>query len=504
VIGSANSSTCVAASAAPNHASASFEHEHVVSAAQVLTALFQEGRGKSFAVVESSLQHVHYGSDLCVFLLAAIWSRDLPLMEAFLLLVKTEIKKTDEFCGAASSPATAVDSAAAVQAGYVHDSEPSTGAACLHACVQLGFYEGTLALLNFGVPVDAINPFASPREAFETPVPHAHSALMTAAMSNVPCSDMLDVAGLLLAHGANATFLADDALVSRICSSLPSEASSSIKKSLAAIKRFMQNHTPVQGNFDPPFVHIAAVVATHDSITKTKGKGRKLAVCDCRSGLCQLSPVTDSCCPCMIRDAGHRVGVPPFWNHSDMSLSSIDTCIYRLSRQSNDNDCDVNASVLRAVDTICSASEPLVAMKTAWSVLGDDEYGSELLLRCRNQVSGQLALAAVVAMMQGAAQFIDGAMIGREVRSGIGRVWIKAVKYELQQQQRFVTILATLSWMLLQLEDDVFKQLTTGNLPAHVRGSHRRCVVYLFLHILVSLDTLFFVVLWSSRIGLCL
>jgi hypothetical protein len=72
----------------------------------------------------------------------------------------------------------------------------------------------------------------------------------------------------------------------------------------------------------------------------------------------------------------------------------------------------------------------------------------------------------------------------------------------LQQQQRFVTILATLSWMLLQLEDDVFKQLTTGNLPAHVRGSHWRCIVF-FLLVLVSLDS-FFVVLWSSRIGLCL
>ena len=50
----------------------------------MLAVLLQEGNGKAFSVAASSLLHAHYGSDMCLFILAAVWARDLLLVEAFL------------------------------------------------------------------------------------------------------------------------------------------------------------------------------------------------------------------------------------------------------------------------------------------------------------------------------------------------------------------------------------------------------------------------------------
>lgn len=131
-----------------------------------------------------SLHNVDCGSELFGFVLAAVWARGLPLIEAFLRLIKVEMKKANEFCGVYVSAAS--DDAS---------TPPSIGAACLHACVQLGYYEGTLLLLNFGVPVDIPHPRPVTCSLLDELPSYVHTSLVTAVISGLSCGRMLDIVG---------------------------------------------------------------------------------------------------------------------------------------------------------------------------------------------------------------------------------------------------------------------------------------------------------------------
>ncbi len=478
--------------AALHHSSASLDHEQVTRVARVLAALLQEGRGNGFAVLEklvSSMHHVHCGSDLCHFLLAAIWARDLPLIEAFLRLIKVQIQKADEFCRGEHSVATA---AAASDAATTAVSALSMGGACLHTCVQLGYYEGVIMLLNFGVPVDVTRPIVAAGDPLEVSPPYAVTALMTAVTSDLPCDNMLRVAGLLIARGANASFLSKEASIAEL-SSISRATGSKVKSTSAAISRLVQENS-THGRFKQPFAHITAVISTRDSITKTTTAATKVAVCSCRSGLCQLSRTMGSAkhCPCLTRDTAHRVAVPPFWDHATMSISGIERCVDSIKNETENGihrqeSCKLlpRSSILCSADAMCEGLKPLVAMKTGWTVLEDDQYASGLLSGCRVGVADELAVAAAVAMMLGVAAFIDCAMAAIELGVDIGRSWIQSLKHELcwqqqqqqqqkqklqqqKQQQHLMALPATFSWMLLQLEENVYKHLNDERLPEHV------------------------------------
>ena len=156
--------------------------------------------------------------------------------------------------------------------------QSSIGAACLHACVRLGYFEGhppfttpstkssskpqpnpspetlpgTLAFLNYHVPVDApdLQPPASSgslRTALMeviciTPhMLHLSRRPSQLASSDLPLSTVLDIAGLLLSRGAASSFLQGDT------------ASAAVYKHSVAISRMIRAST-VDNIFQPNFV----------------------------------------------------------------------------------------------------------------------------------------------------------------------------------------------------------------------------------------------------------
>ena len=155
--------------------------------------------------------------------------------------------------------------------------QSSIGAACLHACVRLGYFEGhppfttpstksskpqpnpspetlpgTLAFLNYHVSVDApdLQPPAtsgSLRTALMeviriTPhMPHLSCQPSQVASSDLPISTVLDIAGLLLSRGAARSFLQGNT------------ASAAVYKHSVAISRMIRAST-VDNIFQPNFV----------------------------------------------------------------------------------------------------------------------------------------------------------------------------------------------------------------------------------------------------------
>ena len=433
------------------------------SSAKVLAAIFQEGCGEGFRAIEPPQQHMYYGSDFSFCVLSAVWARDLPLIEAFLRLVKVELNACDEFCGssASSSNVSVPVSAAAVSSAP----SISIGAACLHASVELGYYEGALAFLNFGVPVDILFGVAPVQDNDDVEGRQLLTALQKVVGINAPQTTVLNIAGLLISQGADVAFLKDASLS-------PSEA-----RQCASINNFIRQYTS-NGTFRPPFVCTSTTISTRDSITKTKSVlGHKHLACQCRSGLCQLSRTTSSSspCPCLtqFREAAHRIDVPPFWNNSHMSMSGIESCIRGLglcnSGTQADEDCLGAAGIVHAADAMCTDIEPLVAMKSGWSILASDAYTKHI---CSGAgATDDLILAGLVSMIDGLARFMDGAKYGTRHGVMIGRAMRTAIKKEIVQQENVNgrnTIPATLAWFLIQFEEDFFNGVSRKILPEYV------------------------------------
>ncbi len=396
-------------------------------------------------------------------MLSAVWARDLPLIEAFFRLVKVELNSCDEFCGsvAPSSSVCAPGSAAAVSCAP----SMSIGAACLHASVELGYYEGTLAFLNFGVPVDILFGVPPAQDDDDVEGRQLLTALQKVVASNAPQTTVLNIAGLLISQGADASFLTDASL------------SSSEARRCAYINHFIRQYTS-NGKFRPPFVNTSTAISTRDSITKTKSAlCHKHLACQCRSGLCQLSRTTSSSapCPCLtqFREAAYKIDVPPFWNNSHMSMSGIESCIRHLGLCNTgtqaDEDCLGAVCIAHAADAMCTEIEPLVAMKSGWSVLASDTYIKHM---CSGSgATDDLILAGLVAMIYGLAEFMDGVKYGRRYGVMIGRDMIKTMKKYIGQQKNDDSrnaIPATLAWFLIQFEEKFFEGVSRKVLPEHV------------------------------------
>jgi hypothetical protein len=118
---------------------------------------------------------------------------------------------------------------------------------------------------------------------------------------------------------------------------------------------------------------------------------------------------------------------------------------------------------------MCEELEPLVAMKTGWTVIESDEYAGGVSLG----VGDKLILAGVVAMIGGLARFIDSDGYGANYGVAVGRACIKSMKRGIRQEQQqsrwHVTFPASLAWLLMQLEDKFFKEIARKLLPEHVR-----------------------------------
>jgi hypothetical protein len=448
-------------------AQATTSRQQTEIAAKVLSALFQDGCSDKFLPMVPSLHNLTFGSDFCFCVLAAVWARNSTLIEAFLRLVKVELKACDEFCGSLPETVGSPNAAAAVPSSMP---TMSIGTACLHAAVELGYYEGSLIFLNFGVPVDSLCPAAPIPVDRDDLLARSCTALEKIAMSDVPQQIILNIAGLLISHGADVSFLSNAA-----CSS--STAASTFRKNCVSINSFVRSNSS-NGRFRPPFVHTSAAVATRDSITKMKSASCcKHLVCQCRSGLCQLSRAAASPrpCPCLteFRDPAYRVEIPPFWNHAHMSVSGIERCVSQLGVDDMREHCDDNVcgsvGIMLAADAMCEELEPLVAMKTGWTVIESDKYAGEVSLG----VGDKLILAGVVAMMGGLARFIDSYGYGGNYGVAVGRPWIKAMKRSIRQEQEqsrcHVAFPASLAWLLMQLEDKFFKEIARKLLPEHVR-----------------------------------
>jgi hypothetical protein len=444
----------------------SLDYEKAESAALVLTALFQEGHSDCFKSVASSLQRMDCGSDLYVSLLAAVWGRDLPLIEAFFRHVKMELGNADEFCGVSPAASPCAAGAAASRA-----SATSIGIACLHASVELGYYEGVLAFLNFGVPVDGSCHLCFYQSSPFVFHQHAFTALMRASCSDMPISIVQDVAGLLLSRGADASFLAEHELPS---------AAPTAPKSFHAIKTFFREHTS-NGVFRPPFVHMSSAVASRDTVVKAKSKkfSRKSCICTCRSGLCQLSRASSSSapCPCLanLRDPFHKVSAPLFWSHPHMSFSAIESCVKVLESRSTSRACPRDS--LACADAVVAAAalrqslSPLAAMKTGWAVLNDPQYAMQMLNGNAVEMDNMM-LAGALAMMGGLADFIDCQRYSKQCSAGVGSLWLKTMNDDMHRQQHmqtFVNAPAALAWMLLQLEAELFNLTNVWSLSQSVR-----------------------------------
>jgi hypothetical protein len=460
------------------HTADSLEHRQIVTSAQVLAVLLQEGNGKAFSVAASSLLHAHYGSDMCLFILAAVWARDLLLVEAFLRHIKIQLNLCDQFCGSESAAATSPS----VLSNESLNTAPSLGALCLHTSVQLGYPEAILAFLNFGVPVDACLVAVRGRSAdgvLETCTPT--TALMEVVSSRLPLDTILSVAGILIARGADKSFLADEANLAAL--------SQSVLESATAVKRMIRNNTS-NGNFRAPFVHIVSAVATRDSLTSTQKKAcLKRVACRCRSGLCQLSRSSSTPAPCCCLNqsgdaafksiASHKVAVPSFWENSHMSVSRIENCIQRLERNNvqrcpRDN-CLVSAGVVQAADAMSEDLDALVVMKSGWTVLDSDEYTGGLISSGRAWLLDELKIAALTAMIGGLMDFVDVALghYGVRITSAWKRLMTRGIRQQHSPKDVSVAVTATLAWRVLLLEENVFEILRQNALPEHVRGLYR-------------------------------
>ena len=455
------------------YAADSLEHRQIVTTAHVLAVLLQEGNGKAFSAAASSLLHTHYGSDILFFILAAVWARDLLLVEAFLRHIKVQLNSCDEFCGCTSPSVLSNESL---------NTAPSLGALCLHTSVQLGYPEATLAFLNFGVPVDArLVAVRGPSADGVLAACSSTTALMQIVSSSLPLDTILSIAGMLIARGADKSFLADDAHVAAL--------SQSARESASAVKRMIRNNTS-NGKFHSPFVHIVSTVATRDSLTSTQKKAcLKRIVCRCRSGLCQLSrsSITPAPCCCLNQSgdsalksiASHKVAVPSFWENSHISVSKIENCIRKLElnnvqRLSRDN-CLVPAGVVQAAHALSEDLDALVVMKSGWTVLDSDEYAVGVLSSGKEWLLDELKIAGLTAMIGGLMDFVDSALGQYGVR--IASIWKRLMTRGIRQQRSLkdvrVAVTATLAWRVLLLEENVFEVLRKHALPEHVRGLHR-------------------------------
>jgi hypothetical protein len=460
------------------HTADSLEHRQIVTSAQVLAVLLQEGNGKAFLVAASWMLHTRYGSDMCILILAAVWARDLLLVEAFLRHIKVQLNSCDEFCGSESAAATSPS----VLSNESLNTAPSLGALCLHTSVQLGYPEAILAFLNFGVSVDARLAAVRGRSAdgvLETCAPT--TALMEIVSSRLPLDTILIIAGILIARGADTSFLADEPHLAAL--------SQSVLESAAAVKRMIRNNS-FNGKFHAPFVNIVSTVATRDSLTGTHKKAcLKRVACRCRSGLCQLSRSSSTPAPCCCLNqsgdaasksiASHKVAVPSFWENSHISVSKIENCIRKLElsnvqRCIRDNSL-VSADVVQAADAMSEELDALVVMKSGWTVIDSDEYTGGLISSGRAWLLDDLKIAALTAMIGGLMDFVDVALGHYGVR--IASVWKRLMTRSIRQQRPpndvRVAVTATLAWRVLLLEENVFEVLIQNALPEHVRALYR-------------------------------
>ena len=94
-----------------------------------------------------------------------------------------------------------------------------------------------------------------------------------------------------------------------------------------------------------------------------------------------------------------------------MSVSGIESCVRELgvddaSKRYAGDDFEC-ASILRAADEMCRGLEPLVAMKSGWTIIESDEYASGAAACGGARLGDALVLAGAVAMMEGLVGFID-------------------------------------------------------------------------------------------------
>ena len=144
------------------------------------------------------------------------------------------------------------------------------------------------------------------------------------------------------------------------------------------------------------------------------------------------------------------------------------------------DDSDAAGDIVCAVNAMCDGlAQPLVTMKTGWYVLESNAHE-----RIKGSESGssrreKLMFAAVIAMVEGLIAFINNEGVVR-----VKETWIAALRREIRQQQQkqqqqqqqqqqqrsgLASLSATLAWLLLQLENELFEQIKKNQaLPQHV------------------------------------
>ncbi len=156
-----------------------------------------------------------------------------------------------------------------------------------------------------------------------------------------------------------------------------------------------------------------------------------------------------------------------------MSMSGIESCLRHLGLCNSGTQADEDylgaVGIVHAADAMCTEIEPLVAMKSGWSVIASDAYVKHMYSGCGT--TDDLILAGLVAMIYGLAGFMDGAKYGRRYGVMIGRDMIRTMKKDIGQLKNDDSrnaIPATLAWFLIQFEEDFFEGVSRKVLPEHV------------------------------------